>query len=115
MVKHNQKLSFVKKRIAASMFFALILLFSLAIGSQRVLGSDKPAESSIAVAPALLPVRLLPATISNFSATSEAKEYQRENLKELVGDAAAIFQEYRVVSAASRDYERIRVELFQTQ
>jgi len=97
------------------MFFALILLFSLAIGSERVLGADKPAESAIAVAPAALPVRLLPAKIANFSATSEAKEYQRENLKELVGDSATIFQEYRVVSAASRDYDRIRVELYQTQ
>src|ERR1044072_7141883 len=104
MVKQNQTPPLKKKRIAASLFFAFILLSNLAIRSERVLGADKPAESAIAVAPAALPVRLLPKTIANFSATSEAKEYQGENLKELVGDSAAIFQEYRVVSAASRDY-----------
>jgi len=102
------------------MFFALILLFGPPIGSESVFGSDnptadKPAETAIAVAPAALPVRLLPATLANFSATTEAKEYQRENLKALVGDSARVFQEYRVLSAASRDYDRIKVELFQTQ
>jgi hypothetical protein len=59
--------------------------------------------------------RLLPNTLDGVKATGDIKRFSGESFRDLVGDEAAVYQEYRVGSAASRDYRAARVDVFETQ
>src|SRR5215831_18354333 len=82
----------------------LLLTFSSAAAAQVV-----PVATVGPLAP------LLPDTLGGLKATSDTKQFSRDNLQEVVGDKAAIYQEYRVISAASREYGAVRVDVFETQ
>ncbi len=90
------------KIIAAA---SLLLAVSISTNAQQ-------NGSVTAVAPA--PKDPFADTLAGVKATGETKRYSAENLSELVADRAQVFREYRVVSAASRLYGSIRVEVFQT-
>src|SRR3989442_15075403 len=59
--------------------------------------------------------RLLSDTLGGVKATSDIRRFSGDNLKELVGDQAAVYQEYRVTSAESREYGAARVDVFAIQ
>ncbi len=57
---------------------------------------------------------LLPDKLTGVKATSEVKQYNADNLAELVGDEATFYREYYVTRAASRQYGVFRVDVFET-
>ncbi|HJZ67089.1 MAG TPA: DUF6599 family protein [Blastocatellia bacterium] len=59
--------------------------------------------------------RLLSDALGGAKATSDIKRVSGDNLTELVAESAAVYQEYRVMSAASREYGAARVDVFETQ
>ena len=61
------------------------------------------------------PASLLPVNSAGLQSTSEVKEFQADNLRDLSPEMESFFREYRVIAAASRDYGRVKVEVFQTQ
>src|SRR4030095_770817 len=97
----TNKMYFEKKRQAA-LAIILILVASFAIGA------TEPSQP-------LSPSNLLVDKIGNIKATTDIKQLTRETLAELVGDKAAIYQEYRVTSAASREYSGVRIDVFEAQ
>ena len=95
----------------------IVITTPLAVGAWQAPAGDKPVAGAEAVplAIASLPAKLLPVRLAGVLATSEVKEFQKDNLRELVAGAATIYQEYKVISAASREYARVRVDIFHTQ
>jgi len=55
---------------------------------------------------------LLPDQLAGAKATGEVKQYNADNLAELVGGEAPIYREYYVTRAASRQYGSLRVDVF---
>lgn len=109
-------MSFAKSK-PAKLALILILTSPLAIGAQEPPAGDKPAAGGKVVtlaAPGPL-ARLLPGSLAGRKAISELKQVARDNLSDLVADKAAIYQEYLVISAGSREYSGARVEVFETR
>jgi hypothetical protein len=96
---------------------ALIVLLPFANKAQQVPTSDKPAPGAEAVSVAVpSPVMsLLPDTLAGQKATSDPRQVGRDNIVEFVAERAPIYQEYLVVSAASRQYAGARVEVYETR
>jgi len=107
---------FAKSR-PATLALIVILLAPLAVGARQGPAVDKPAAGAevVALATSSPPAQLLPFHLAGVSATSEVKEFPKDALRELVPEAATIYQEYKVISAASREYARVRVDVFHTQ
>ena len=102
---------------SALLAVVFILIAPLAIGAQQAPAAEKPAASVevVPLATSSSAGRLLPGYLGGVLATSELKEIQKENLRDLVSEMAPIYGEYRVVSAASREYGRVKIEVYQTQ
>ncbi len=95
----------------------LILIVPLAIRAREAPVSDRPAAAVEVVSlasPGPL-ASLLPDTLAGLEATSDTKQVTRDNVAELVADAAAIYREYLVTSAVSREYAGTRVDVFETR
>ena len=91
---------------------------SLAIGAQQVSSADKQT-SAVQVTPVASSSsspfsNLLPDKLGGIKATTDLKQLSGETLAELVGDKAAIYREYHVTSAGSREYSGVRVDVFET-
>lgn len=102
---------FAKVRLAMMIVF---FLPPLAIKAQA------PPEKQ-AIAPSVTPLaasaieRLLPDSLAGFKATGPASLVAPDKLSELVGDKSEAYREYRVASAASREYAGTRVDIFETK
>ena len=90
--------------------FSFFVILSLSTRAQEVV-TVAPAK---AAAPPLQIANLLPDKLARTKATGAVKLVARENLAELVGDQATIYQEYHVSDAAARLYGPARVEIYQT-
>lgn len=58
---------------------------------------------------------LLPDSLAGLRATTDLKQVGRDNLSDLVQDKAPFYREYYVTAAVSREYGRVRVDVFETQ
>lgn len=58
---------------------------------------------------------LLPDSLAGLRATTDLKQVGRDNLSDLVEDKAPFYREYYVTAAVSREYGRVRVDVFETQ
>jgi hypothetical protein len=82
-------------------------------------GAQKSAPQIVTVetaktVPTKSPKDLLPEKLAGLKAAGDTKIFQAGNLNELAGDRARIYQEYRIVSAASRQYSgSIQAEVYQ--
>jgi hypothetical protein len=99
---------------------SVIAAFILAIGSMiatagEVAAQQAPKSDVVPLAGSSQLLSLLPDSLAGVRATSELKQVANENLGELVGDKAQIYREYRVTSAASREYGGARVDIFETR
>jgi uncharacterized protein DUF6599 len=92
---------------------ALLIASPLAIIAQQP--EPSASDQVIAVRTARPLSELLPDKLAGAKATSEIKQYSADNIAELVADKAPVYQEYSVQRAASRQYGRARVDLFETQ
>ncbi|HSE98531.1 MAG TPA: DUF6599 family protein [Blastocatellia bacterium] len=102
-----------KRKVIFSLFVLAVMLALLPAARARQQAAKPDEEqkpAAIAVAPSLS--ELLPARLAGVKATGEIRQFGRENLAGLVADSAPAFQEYRVVSALSRQYGPARVDLF---
>jgi uncharacterized protein DUF6599 len=82
---------------------------------QERAGDKRPAGQAVtAVTTASSLADLLPDALAGTRATGEIKQYGRASLPEIVGDKAAVYQEYKIIQAASRNYGESRVEVFQS-
>lgn len=95
----------------------LILLASIAVGAQQAASPDRQAGGAevTPLASSRSLSSLLPDKLAGIKATTDIKQLTRETVAELVGDKAAVYQEYRVNSATSREYSSVRVDVFETQ
>ncbi|MEK6406629.1 MAG: DUF6599 family protein [Acidobacteriota bacterium] len=107
----------LEKQRPAVLALILVLISPLAIGARQApAAADQPASAAVTPLVSSSPLaRLLPGSVARLKATSDIKQLAGDNLVELVGDKAAIYQEYRVTSAASREYAGVRVDVFETQ
>ena len=98
---------------------ALILFTAspLAIAAWQTPAEQKSAagESVVTLASPGPLVKLLPDTLAGLKAAGEVRQVAGSNIIELVPDKARIYQEYLVISAASREYAGARVEVFETR
>ncbi len=104
----------LEKERQAVLAIILILVTSFAAGAQQAALPDKVA-SGTEPPPSRSPSNLLPDKLGGIKAATEIKHLTRETLADLVGDKASVYQEYRVTSAASREYSGVRVDVFETQ
>ena len=98
--------------------FVLAILLPLAIpfvikAQQASQGETAQPVTAVATARAL--AEFLPDRLAAMKATSAVKEYAGDNLAELVADKAAVYQEYLVRRAVSRQYGETRVDVFETE
>ncbi|MEK6285309.1 MAG: DUF6599 family protein [Acidobacteriota bacterium] len=107
----------LEKQRPAVLALILVLISPLAIGARQApAGEDQPASAAVTPLASSSPLaRLLPGSLARLRATSDIKPIGGDNLVELVGDKAAIYEEYRVTSAASREYAGVRVDVFETE
>jgi hypothetical protein len=107
----------LKKQPAVMLALILILISPLGIGAQQAppAGDQASGAAVTPIASANPLARLLPGTLAGLKATSDIKQLTRDNLVELVADKVPVYQEYRVTSAASREYAGVRVDVFETQ
>ncbi|MEK6320217.1 MAG: DUF6599 family protein [Acidobacteriota bacterium] len=107
----------LEKQRPAMLTIILILAASLAVGAQQAPPSDKQAGGAevIPLSSSHPLSSLLPDRLAGIKATSDLKQLASENIVELVADKAAVYREYRVTSAASREYSGVRVDVFETQ
>lgn len=95
---------------------SIIFLFSTPLVSvAQQTNEQTPAIVTVEQAPSKSPADFLPEKLANTTATTEIKEYQPENLTEVVGDKTVTFQNYKVRLAASRNYGAAQVDIFQTE
>jgi hypothetical protein len=71
-------------------------------------------QQVIAIATERPLAELLPDKLAGVKATSDVKQYNADNLAELVGDEATIYREYYVTRAASRQYGAVRIDVFES-
>ena len=107
---------FAKSR-PSRLALVVIFLAAFAVGARQAPAGDKPPASAevVPIATSNPPGQLLPFNLAGVLATSELKEFHKDSLRDLVGETATIYQEYKVISAASREYGRVRVDVFHTQ
>lgn len=86
-------------------------------GARQAGSGDKQKEGAevVPLASASRLLSLLPDSIAGLRATTELKQVGKDNLADLVEDKAAFYREYNVTSAVSREYGRVRVDVFETQ
>ncbi|HXU37460.1 MAG TPA: DUF6599 family protein [Blastocatellia bacterium] len=86
-------------------------------GAQQAGSGDKQKAGAevVPLASGTQLVNLLPDSLAGLRATTELKQVGRDNLSDLVGDKAPVYREYYVTSAVSREYGRVRVDVFETQ
>jgi hypothetical protein len=103
------------KHLLAIPVFLFVMMAPIAASAQQALG-DKPtrAEDVVPLASSSPIGSLLPDKLGGLSATSGLRQVGSDNLAALVGDKAPFYLEYLVVSAVSRDYGRVRVDVFET-
>jgi hypothetical protein len=94
-----------------AIFFSLLLL-PLAVRGQQPSVSPSPVTAIAAARPLS---ELLPDRLAGLGATSEVHLVTFDQLGEIVVDKANAYKEYRVSTAASREYAGIRIDLFQTR
>ena len=94
-----------------------ILVAAFAVGARQAPAGAKPpaAAEVVPLVTSSPPGQLLPFNLAGVLATSELKEFHKDSLRDLVAETATIYQEFKVVSAASREYGRVRVDVFHTQ
>jgi hypothetical protein len=88
------------------------LLVPLAVRGQQPSASPSPVTAVAAAHPLS---ELLPDRLAGLGATSDVRLVTGEQLGEIVVDKANAYREYRVSTAASREYAGIRIDLFQTR
>jgi len=112
----SERMRFAKSS-PATLALIVILIAPLAVGAWQASAGDKPIAGAevVPLATSSPSGQLLPFHLAGVLATSEVTEYQKDNLRDLVAEAATIYQEYKVISAASREYARVRVDVFHTQ
>lgn len=100
----------------------LIILAPLAATAQQANSGNKPTSAAptstaevVPLAPSSTLVSLLPDSLAGLRATTDLKQVGRDNLSELVADKATFYREYLVTSAVSREYGRVRIDVFETQ
>ena len=99
-----------RKQVLAALAIVLVFLTGLARGFDQA-----TAAEAIPVAAGIPPANLLADTLAGRKATGDVIQVAGEKLSELVADKAAIYREYHVAFAASRQYGPVRVDVFQTQ
>jgi hypothetical protein len=104
-----------KKQLLAAII--LVMMAPLAIMSQQAKPGDKPTSAAevVVLAPSSQLVSLLPDSLAGLRATTELRRVGKDNLSDLVEDKAPFYREYLVTSAVSREYGRVRVDVFETQ
>lgn len=106
-----------RNKIISLAAIAALIASPFAIKAQEP-ASDSAAQSAgqvVAIRTSRPLSELLPDNLAGAKATSDIKQYPGDNLAELVADKAAVYREYAVERAASRQYGKARVDLFQTQ
>src|SRR5438876_1049811 len=99
-----------KERQALLAVTLILIASSLAAGDQSA-GNKQPGAADVAPLAAPSPLaRLLPDTLAGQKATSEMR--RTGNISGFAGDDAAVYQEYLVTSAASREYGATRIDVF---
>jgi hypothetical protein len=93
-----------------------LLIIGLVFAVLPVIGEEqeqaKPAEQTAGVADSRTLSDLLPDRLAGIKSRGEIKKFGRDDLAALVADKAAAYQEYRVISALSREYGPARVDVF---
>jgi hypothetical protein len=93
-----------------------MLALVLIITSQVATRADNPARGDSVVALASPGTRVtLPDMLAGQKATSDPKLVGGDRIVEIVAEMAPIYQEYSVISARSREYSAVRVEVFETR
>ena len=107
---------------AIILIILIIILAPLAARAQQANSGNKPTSAAptsaievVPLAPSSTLVSLLPDSLAGLRATTELKQVGRDNLSELVADKATFYREYLVTSAVSREYGRVRIDVFETQ
>jgi hypothetical protein len=101
----------IENRKIHSVVAAIVLMAAISF----VIKAQPPASPVTAVATTRLIAELLPDKLAGVKATSAVKEYGSETLAELVAGKEAVYQEYLVRRAASRQYGETRVDIFETE
>ena len=97
---------------------AILLIITPMLAHQAQPAAADQTASSVTEVATTGPGRaigLLPDTMAGFKATGDPKSVGRDKLAELVSDKAAVYQEYLVMSAGSREYAGARVDIFETR
>jgi hypothetical protein len=101
------------KKIFSLAAAALLMASPLAAKAQQP--APPAGQQVVALATERPLAELLPDKLAGFRASGDVKRYTADGLAELVADEARVYQEYRVVRAASRQYGAARVDLFETE
>jgi hypothetical protein len=102
-----------RKEILSLAAILLLIASPLVIRAQQPAPSDNPQVIALATRRPF--AELLPDNLAGVKATGEIKQYSAADLAQLIADKAAVYQEYTVARAASRQYGATRVDLFETQ
>jgi hypothetical protein len=101
-----------KKAVLSTLLVAW-LVAPLAISAQTADAGAVPSSTPVVTIAPVRPVgELLPDTLAGIQATGEVKIYASDDLAGVEGGAP--LAEYHVRQAASRDYGKLRVEVFET-
>src|ERR1044071_6892456 len=93
---------------------SFIVAILLLIASPLIIRAQQPDNQQVVAVATLRPLaELLPDKLAGIKATGDIKQYSGDDLSQLVADKAAIYQEYRVGRAASRQYGSTRIDLFE--
>lgn len=97
-------------KIKFSLLLALALLVVCPIVSKAQQAGARPQVVAVTTERPL--GELLPDKLAGMKAAGEVKQVTAEALAELVGDQAAVYREYYVTRAASRQYGAARADIF---
>src|SRR5262249_6933590 len=103
-------------RLLLTMMLALIAV--LPANAQQAAPTNKQAAGAdVTVVTAAGPTitRLLPEVLAGVKATGDTRLFTPDELSSIVAEKSPIYQEYRVISAASSEYAGVRVDVFETQ
>jgi hypothetical protein len=108
------------KKMRDRKIFSFVLAIVLPLATPFVIKAQQasPGETArpvTAAATARPLAELLPDKLAGIKAAGSVKEYAGDNLAELVADKAAVYQEYLVRQAVSRQYAETRVDIFETE
>jgi hypothetical protein len=106
----------MQRRKKTLLIVAALLLFvaPFVIKAQQPSPGENPSPA-LPVAGAPRPLeQLLPDKLAGMKAASDVKQYAGDDLAELAADKAAVYQEYLVTRAVSRQYAEARVDIFET-